>query len=294
MRVLFIAKGDLPDFQSDMIFHGGRSVLGVDFVDCNKVWYMYKNDKDQYWNTRVPENGKSYGRGFTLYGQFEDLVIDRVNIRNKIKDHYFDKVIYGSSTRCLDYIEDVILFYDKKDIILVDGEDDQSIREDILNLGIYYKRELIYEPTEFLKPIHFAIPKELIISEVPDKSQAYATIIPGDLTTYVYDNERAYFEGYQKAWLGVTIKKGGWDCLRHYEILMNGCIPYFPDLEKCPQYTMSIFPKQLILECNSKIDELDKNSLIDYIDELLTYTKEHLTTQRLFNNILDEKLGSNA
>jgi hypothetical protein len=30
-------------------------------------------------------------------------------------------------------------------------------------------------------------------------------------------------------------KKGGWDCLRHYEIIGNGCMPYFENIEKCPK-----------------------------------------------------------
>ena len=52
MKILFIAKGDLPDYQSDMVFHGGRSTLGNDFVDCNKLWYMYKDEKELYDNLK--------------------------------------------------------------------------------------------------------------------------------------------------------------------------------------------------------------------------------------------------
>jgi hypothetical protein len=288
MKVLFISKADLPDFQNDMIFHGGRSVLGENFIDYNKLWYMYKNDKNQYWDTRVPENGRSYGRGFTLYGQFDDINIDRSNIKEKIENHFFDKIIYGSFTRCWDFIEDVVKFYDRKDIILVDGEDDQNIREDVLQYGTYYKRELVHKPTEFLKPIYFAIPKNLIVSEMPNKSRDYATIIPGDLSTYIYDDEASYFEGYQKSWFGVTFKKGGWDCLRHYEILMNGCIPFFPNLNECPEYTMFMFPKDLIIKCNSNISELSEDDLINYTNQLIDYTRNYLTTEKLFNYIIND------
>jgi len=288
MRVLFISKADLPDFQSDMIFHGGRSVLGENFIDYNKLWYMYKNDKNQYWNTRVPENGRSYGRGFTLYGQFDNIDVDRSNIKEKIENHFFDKIIYGSFTRCLDFIEDVVKFYSRKDIILVDGEDDQNIREDVLQYGTYYKRELVFKPTDFIKPIYFAIPKYLIVHKMPNKSQDYATIIPGDLSTYIYDDETSYFEGYQKSWFGVTFKKGGWDCLRHYEILMNGCIPFFPNLNECPEYTMFTFPKDLIIKCNSNISELNEDDLINYTNQLIDYTRNYLTTEKLFNYIIND------
>ncbi len=65
------------------------------------------------------------------------------------------------------------------------------------------------------------------MSEIPEKDQDFASLIPGVLSTYIYDTEEEYFKGYQRAFYAVTCKKAGWDCLRHYEILANGCIPYF-------------------------------------------------------------------
>jgi hypothetical protein len=291
MRVLFIAKGDLPDFQSDMIFHGGRSIIGENFIDCNKIWYMYEEDKNLHWNNRVPENGKSYGRGFTLYGRFKDDKIDRSNIRGRIEAGEFDKIIYGSATRCLDHIDIVLKRYKKDDLIFVDGEDNQDINQYILNLGgIYFKRELntLSPFNNIIKPINFAIPEELIVSEVPKKVKDYAHIIPGDFSTYIYDNQQDYFKGYQDAYFGITHKKGGWDCLRHYEILMNGCIPYFSDLEYCPKTTMITFPKDTIIECMKQLKEgiLTEEKAIEYSKYFLNYTKNNLTTKHLINSLL--------
>ena len=48
------------------------------------------------------------------------------------------------------------------------------------------------------------------------------------------------------------MEKAGWDCLRHYEIIGNGTIPYFHELEDCPPDTLHSFPKELILETNKK------------------------------------------
>lgn len=290
MKILFISKGDLPDFQSDMILHGGRSIFGDNFVDANKVWYMYSDDKKLYWNSRVPENGKSYGRGFTLYGLFETDNINRDNIEDKIKSHYFDKIIYGSCTRCLDYIDSVLTYYNKSDIIFIDGEDTQRIRRDLAEISCYYKREIVSEDLDVATPIHFAIPKSLILDYVPIKTREYATIIPGDISTYIYDNQEDYYNGYKESYFGITFKKGGWDCLRHYEILMNGCIPYFPDLENCPAQTMKSFPKQIILECNEKLKkgELTEIECQNYISKLLDYSKENLTTEKLINYVLNK------
>jgi hypothetical protein len=287
MKVLFISKADLPDFQNDMVFYGAKAALGENVIDVNKMWYMYSDDKEKYWNIRVPNNGKSYGRGFTLYGHFESDNTDRENIEDKIREKYFDKIIYGSIHRCQDYFELVTKNYSEKDVIFIDGEDHQNIKWDLVGIGTYFKRELIYTPTEFLKPINFAIPSKLIVNDIPSKVLDYATMIPGDLKTYIYNNETDYFKGYMDAWVGITFRKGGWDCLRHYEILMNGCIPFFQDLDKCPTHTMWNFPKKIVIDCNSKIKNISVEELKFYTGELLEYTRKHLTTEKLFNYILN-------
>jgi hypothetical protein len=39
-----------------------------------------------------------------------------------------------------------------------------------------------------------------------------------------------------------------WDCLRHYEILAAGSVPYFKDLDLSPKATLAHLPKALLLE----------------------------------------------
>jgi len=34
---------------------------------------------------------------------------------------------------------------------------------------------------------------------------------------------------------GITTKRGGWDCLRHYELAANGCVLCFRDLDAKPE-----------------------------------------------------------
>lgn len=291
MKVLFISSNELPDFQNDMVFHGLRSLLGADCVDANHMWYMYSDTMKKYWNSRVPNNGKSYGNGFTLYGLLDNIDIDRSNISEKIKNKYYDKIVYGSINRCQDYFNEVLDSYDRDNIIIIDGEDNTNINLNYFGKGIYFKRELIYDciPGK-LQPINFCIPAELILNTVPSKIKDYASIIPGDLSTYIYDNQIDYYTDYQNSYYGVTIKKGGWDCLRHYEILMNGCIPYFPELENCPKNTMTLFPKDLIQQSNQTV--IDTGLPEDYMQQviqLLEYTKKYLTTTYTAKIILSEK-----
>jgi hypothetical protein len=37
----------------------------------------------------------------------------------------------------------------------------------------------------------------------------------------------------------------GWDCLRHYEILASGAVPYFTGVEDSPHDVMTSLPKVL-------------------------------------------------
>jgi len=287
MKILFISKFDLPDFQCDMIFHGLRSLFGSDVVDCNEAWYMY-DDFRKYWADRVPSRGMEYGRGFTLYGKLPKLNIDRTDIESKIKNHYFDKIIYGSIWRYQNYITDVHNHYNKSDVILIDGEDVPEHKNNIYgSIGKYFKREVWNLDSEII-PLDFCIPKELIVSTVPTKTQDWATVIPGQKETYIFTDENLYFKDYQKSYFALTTEKCGWTTLRHCEILMNGCIPYFPYLENCPEWTLTGFPKKLILETNKKIQN-EENILSfyeEYVTLLLEHTKKYLTTEIMVKKIL--------
>ena len=70
------------------------------------------------------------------------------------------------------------------------------------------------------------------------------------MSTYIYDNEEDYYAMYQNSKFALTSKKGGWDTLRHYEIMANGTIPIFVDIENCPKHTLWNFPKDLCKEAN--------------------------------------------
>jgi hypothetical protein len=129
-------------------------------------------------------------------------------------------------------------------------------------------------------PISFSIPESKIIKQVPTKTKQFATVIPGHMHTYVFSKEQDYYEDYQKSMFGYTMKKAGWDCLRHYEILANGCIPWFIGLENCPKKTMTHFPKSLIL------DAMNSSSPQQYVDNLLEYTREHLTCRAMASYVL--------
>lgn len=290
MKILHICKSDLPDYQNDMVFHGGRTLFGSDYVDVNPIWFMYREDKLKFWNERVPENGTAYGMGMTIHGKLDDISVDRTNILQKIQDRFFDYVIYGSITRCQDFLQDALKYYPKNKIIFIDGEDQPIIRYGLSQYGIIFKREMEIEETSEIHPINFAIPEELIVSKIPEKTQDWGTVIPGKMETYIFKDEESYFNDYKKSMCAITTKKGGWDCRRHYEILLNGCFPYFPNLENCPKNTMVTFPKEKIIEGNNIIQsgKLDISWYNDTVEYLLSHTRQHLTTKAMFQQLLNK------
>lgn len=148
-------------------------------------------------------------------------------------------------------------------------------------------------------PICFSIPSEKIVTNVPEKTKLLATVIPGRLETYIFTNEEDYYQDYRDSIFAITTKKGGWDCMRHYEILANGCIPVFSNIEQCPPNTMTFLPKELIIDANKLYEEsiYKPISEIDYYSlssKLLEYTKTYLTTDCIAKYILEQSGNKDA
>ena len=152
-------------------------------------------------------------------------------------------------------------------------------------------KKSIYHP----KPIQFSIPESKIIKTIPTKDQDFAFIVPGNFKTYIYTQEADYYKDYQRSLYAITCCKGGWDCLRHYEILANGCIPYFIDLEECHPNTMKFLPKEFILEAMNlpgvsylKIDhsKFNRANYDALLQKLLEHTRKYLTSNAMAEYLL--------
>ncbi len=285
MKILFISSGLFPDYQNDMVFHGLKSKFGSDVSESKDIWFMY-ND------ITTDQKKGLYGKGFTLYGNLDPKlrnVENEQSLPDKIKSKYYDLIIYGSIHRDGSYLKNVLKVYPKDRIIFIDGEDGDKIIKKLTKVGLYFKRELIDKYNGYkVFPLNFAIPKDKIVNKIPEKTKEWATIVPGDMKTYIFDSQTDYYLDYQRARYGITTKKSGWDCLRHYEILANGCIPFFPDLEACPPKTLTFLPKEIIIESNRLIKEklfTDERYNL-YLSFLLDWTRHKLTTEALVDYII--------
>ncbi len=279
MKVLYLSGAAGPDYQCDMLFHGLRELLGADAVDAERLWYLYRTDVPPAVKDRL------YGRGFTVYGRLADESIDRGDLEAKIRARFFDLVVYGSVWRSLLYLPLVVASYPPSRIAFIDGEDNQTVRQELAGAGVYFKRECTRKSTQCL-PIHFAIPRSAIRESVPPKTSGVATVIPGRRETYLFNTEESYYQNYATSVFAVTMKKAGWDCLRHYEILANGCLPYFIDLERCPSHTMISLPKRFLLRARRWSAESEKIPP-EIFEACRTYATERLTTRVLATDFLD-------
>lgn len=266
MKILYITSGNHIDYQDDCLLIGLKELFGSDVVDINKKEHIYTS----YDSAKV---SSLYGRGFTVSRVIPEDNTDRTDIESKIKNKFFDLVVYGSIWRSDDDIDKVLQYYPKEKVIAVDGEDETNLHQ-VYNLGIlYFKRELILR-RERLFPISFAIPTCKIFFN-KNKIRDNAFITPLDKKTYIYDNESDYYNDYSLSRFAITTKKAGWDCMRHYEILANGCLPLFYDIDKCPDLTMVSFPKKLC-----KLILTDRNYEI-YADDFENHFWRYNTTKAL-------------
>ena len=325
MKILFIhSEGNnthYNDYMSDLLLHGLRELLGFQVIDYPGSWYMYSDEilKRQY------DKNKLWGKGLTIKNTLNNYnSIDRTDIEKKIQNKYFDLVIYGSIRRSDLFLESVIKYNNK--FLFIDGEDDNYIDERYSNSGLYFKRELVNNKSNLI-PISFAAPKEKILKDINEKPiNLLAPLIPGRLNTYIYEDEKTYYNMYANSIFGITNKKLGWDSLRHYEILMNGCIPLFLNIEDCPKLTLTTLPKDRLLDIYNNFHRIlqlyspfkiykkkflsikkilsyipnmfknnnastflrDNSKVLEIKNELLNYTHQKLTTESLAKYVLSK------
>ena len=286
MKVLFIGKGEYVDYLSDMVFHGLHTLLGDEFYHSHPYGYMFSDfPKDPL--------RAMWGRGFTVYRLLDPATRNVPDdIPGRIAAHYFDRIIYGEFARCSDYIDLVLEHYPIGHVAFIDGEDHTDLHHPQLDMTqfrfrLYFKRELRNEharPGVF--PISFSIPAERIVGEIPEKIQTLSPIIPG--ASYSFNEEEPYYQQYRNAAFAMTWQKGGWDCLRHLEIMANACVPVFKTINQCPPLTMTSYPKGLFVEAIQVYNgyEAGSSAYRILLDRLMSHLWQYLTTEALASYVM--------
>ncbi|HYF02846.1 MAG TPA: hypothetical protein VEC36_05685 [Patescibacteria group bacterium] len=253
MKILFFTSSG-PDNLEDAYLHGLRSLYGADAVDYPKKEVMYKSFEG--------DPNSFYGRLFTIWRTLNDMEVDRTDLESKIKSGFFDFIIFGSAHRTLHFFEYFKNLLKPATTIFLDGEDTARVarptqkyltfKRELQPKVWYYKSfKIIPKPLyqqlprpKNLLPISFAVPKEKItfgISLAEKKSLLPGHIVDNEVReifkkqhssseTYLFTKEEDYYRNLQQSRFGITTKRGGWDCLRHYEIAANGAVMCFRDL----------------------------------------------------------------
>jgi hypothetical protein len=285
MNILFVNNFAHVDYLNDHIYNGLIHTKNVTVWETHKPWYMLKGcgDLSGMWG-----RGIGYGRM-----SHSTHVEDKESIRKKLKDKFYDKVIFGSVRRCTDFIDEACRFYTPADVAFCDGEDDTNIDVSKTKYGLYFKREL-RQNLPMVFPISFSITVETLADKFLPKEKIMATCVPGDPQTYFWNftNQKGYYKDYNRSYYGKTTKKAGWDCNRHYEIIGSHCIPYFPDIENCPPLTMTNFPKKIVIKMNEYSSQMQVHpEYEDILDQVFEYAKTNMTSVAVVQKMLMDKLA---
>ena len=255
-RVLFLTESR-EDYLADSLLHGLIS-LGLDVVDYPRKQVLYAGHQSC---SVEPQLGVR-GHGFTLYGLLPDRSVDRSFVIQRLESGWFDLVVIGQIWRQWGQLLDLAPFLQTVPVVLLDGDDDTRLfhrsgtrlrrygwQPFPIRSGrcLYLKREWQGEggqssrcrvvpasfsiPLEKIRPIHLEGKKQRFASHCVDPEVSRAC---GLHTSYAFASEEAYYDDLAASRFAVTTKRGGWDCLRHYEIAAAGAVPCVRQLETKP------------------------------------------------------------
>lgn len=251
-RILFLADPE-PDYVADGLFHGLRVLFGPSVVDWPRRDPLYVDS----------DPGRLYGRGFGFYGILPDIAVDREGVFEREWDLVVSAVIWRDWQF---WVRAWQAFGPRVKHAVVDGGDLPWVypygpawwrpRRWFVprahTRARYFKREWV--PATMLaagrriqlEPIAIAYPAEKMLTDVPPKTQDFASHIV-DLEVgkrlgrelahervYVFEREADYLADLRASMYGVTTKRAGWDALRHLEIAAAGAVPCFRHLAAKP------------------------------------------------------------
>jgi hypothetical protein len=200
-----------------MILHGLRKILGSSVVDYPRKKVLYKDFSES------PQEAL-HGKGFTLYTQ----AIEDVPSRELGE---YSAVLYGVTNAygVTDFPE---LNKLAPQVYFLDGHDNEIIQKKPCFKREMFKEEAGVFPTGFgipsyqIRKIDLSIKKQLFQKTAPkacfdDEHREF------NRTHYIFNTEEEYYRDMAESWFGLTCKKGGWDSLRHYEIIASGACLIF-------------------------------------------------------------------
>ena len=286
-RVLFLTESR-EDYLADSLLHGLIS-LGLEVVDYPRKQILYSGNQSR---PDSPPLGVR-GHGFTLYGLLPDRPVDRTFVIQRLERGWFDLVVIGQIWRQWGQLLDLAPLLQTVPVVLLDGDDDTRLFHcsgtRLRRYGwqpfpvrsgrcFYLKRELQGDfrqspqcqvipasfsiPEQKIRPINISGKKYRLASHCVDHEVAQAC---GLHVSYAFASEEAYYDNIASSRFAVTTKRGGWDCLRHYEIAAAGALPCILKLETKPA-TCAPHGLSAGENCVSYQDWIDLKNQLDFLD----------------------------
>jgi hypothetical protein len=268
MKIAFLASAE-EDYLSDSVLHGLRSLFGQDVVDFPKAERLYRNCPEAM-RKRVRGGGFTlYGlledadiNRHNLYWRIEQNEFDLIIIGDIYRE-------FGGFVQLVPRLDPKkTAMLDGADVEAMypyAGKWWRHPRHWLLpraNRFLYFKRELTARTLHYrcfrlipeklcqglpmprnIRPTAFSIPAGKILTRRPAKRKLFPTHIvdpevarhvPGSSADPPFSSEAEYYGDLQESQFGITTKRSGWDCLRHYELAANGCVPCFRNLNRKP------------------------------------------------------------
>ncbi|MEX6689942.1 hypothetical protein QTN47_20710 [Danxiaibacter flavus] len=335
MNILFLHSG-IPNYVTDGLFHGLRSINGINVVDIPRIDYMYTD-------ASCKDLEKTGSKGNTLYHlltEAEEIKGMRTYWQADLDD--YDFIIFNDIFHLCDqfhYIYNSLKPSKRNSICIIDGYDAASMFPFIrnsFNLKIrpwsyfyktkkvkYFKREFVDVASLFglskecfprchklfskifnrpvkLFPISMSIPEEHVeYIPMAEKSTTFirynvdeelGDLLPNTTVAELgkwqpaFSNQQQYYDEIRNSMFGITAKRAGWDCLRHYEYAAKGAILCFKNLEKkdplCAPLALNetnCIPYSGKTDLLSKITKMSFAQLQDIQAEQYKWVNEHTT-----------------
>ena len=272
MKVLFLHHNQ-PDYLAESLFHGLRNLLGKNCVDVPRYDSMYAPLTDRMKSKlrghgftlyglleEIPELAEARYFWQKDLGDYDIIVIANIWVQWQTLWE-LSSLVEPEKLVILDG-HDTPTFFPYTSLSWRLRKCPWSYFTPISRFK-YFKRELIGEGcsqglNKFLpsylqqwmpiprnsNSISFSIPEQKVWQgDVSLKTKDFPKHIvdpevAGNVSDgseeYVFSSEAEYYNDLRMSRFGITTKRAGWDCLRHYELAANGCVLCFRDLDLKP------------------------------------------------------------
>ena len=268
-KVLFLGF-DVPDYLADGMLHGLRSILGDRVIDVPRMDRLYRNCPPQT-AARIRGGGFTLYRLLDdivvdrsdiepriREGEFSLIIFSNIWYQYGLYTQLLP-TIDGSNVAVLDGQDSPAIYpyagrwWRRPELWLVPRAHSRFLyfKREWTPLTHHYRAFHLLPPAlasrtvplENLRTTAFSIPEEKIVDVLPEKTKQFPRHIvdpevqnrvAGSSLAYAFADEQSYYSDLRESKFGITTRRAGWDCLRHYELAANGCVPCFRSLDEKP------------------------------------------------------------